>query len=116
MDPTTVLLYLVAAFGACAGGLGTVVASGRRATRRRESAEDARRRAVKQARWETSTELVAGNERVQLVRVAELDGNRWVVQKHDSYVDVPVGDVVGLLEAQTDANLAARQANGETTW
>src|SRR6476646_3721326 len=104
MDPTTVLLYLVAALGCSGAGLGAVVVSGSRAAKKRKRLALAREEAVKAARWEARTiPLHDGWMRVLVVRVAQLGGDRWVVQSRDKYVDVPVEDTEGLINAQVDA-------------
>lgn len=114
MDPTTVLLILVSGLGCSVAGLGAVVVTGNRSARKRQRLADAREAAIVAARWEARTvplhdELM----RVSVVRVAQLGDDRWVIQSHDSYVDVPVNDTEGLINAQVDAQAAARAANGE---
>jgi hypothetical protein len=113
MDPTTVLLYLVSGFGLSGVGVATVVVSGSRAARRREARHDARRVAIEEARWEARTIIKHGKARVQLVRVARLGTDKWITEADDHFVDVPVGDSMRLLDAQADAELAAKTANGE---
>jgi hypothetical protein len=113
MDPTTVLLYLVSGLGLSGLGIATVVVSGSRATRRREARHDARRVAIEEARWEARTIIKHGKARVQLVRVARLGADTWITEADDHFVDVPVGDSMRLLDAQADAELAAKAANGD---
>jgi nitrogen fixation protein FixH len=110
MDTTTVLLYLVSGLSCSVAGLGVVVATGYRAAKRRDAQAEARRVAVANARWEARTTINHGTAFVRLVRVARGVG---VVETDDHVVEVPVGDSMGLLNAQADAELAAKAANGE---
>lgn len=116
MDPTTVLEYLAAMFGVSLAGLGAVVGVGARATRKRAALAEARAEAIRQASWEAWT-IPLHDEwmRVQLVRVAHLGGARWIVDRRADYVDVPVEDTTALIDAQVDAQEAARVANRGTT-
>ena len=114
MDATTVLVYLAALFGVSLAGLGAVVTAGNRATSRRAATRETKRVAEANARWEARTEPLHDEwMRVKLVRVAQLGDERWITEKRDNYVDVPIEDTEGLINAQVEAQQAARVANGE---
>jgi hypothetical protein len=114
MDPATVLIYLAAMFGVSIVGFGAVVGSGVRATKRSKALDEARRVAIANARWEARTiPLYDEWMRVLVVRVAQLGDDRWVVERRDNYVDVPVEDTTALINAQVEAQEAARAANLE---
>lgn len=114
MDATTVLVYLAALFGVSLAGLGAVVTAGNRATSRRAATRETKRAAEANARWEARTVSLHDEWiRVMVVRVAQLGEERWITEKRDSYVDVPIEDSTGLINAQVEAQEAARAANRE---
>lgn len=110
MDPSTVLGWSGGLFGVGVLGLGAVLVSYFRSVDRRAAQDADRRAAITNARWEARTTIKHGKACVQLVRVARGIG---VVETDDHVVEIPVGDSMGLLNAQADAEVAAAAANGD---